>query len=54
MFKLIGDSINITRGDTGMLQLEPALDVYTVPYPLGSFISSNFLSILECRRLKNA
>ena len=26
MFKLIGDSINITRGDTGMLQLEPALD----------------------------
>ena len=26
MFKLIGDSINITRGDTGMLQLSSSLD----------------------------
>lgn len=26
MFKLIGDNINITRGDTGMLQLELTLN----------------------------
>ena len=37
MFKLIGDSINITRGDTGMLQLEPALD--GKPMEKGSRIS---------------